>query len=70
MSDLALKPIRFGEYLVERQVLSDHQLLDVLAEHWASGRRLGETIAARGYLAPEEVERYAREYENLSVVYV
>jgi hypothetical protein len=65
-----LKLIRFGEYLVEKRVLDDRQLLDVLAEHWASGRRLGETIAARGYLATEEVERHAREYESLNVVYV
>ena len=53
-----LKLIRFGEYLVEKKVLDDRQLLDVLAEHWASGRRVGETIAARGYLATEEVERF------------
>jgi hypothetical protein len=70
MSDRALKPIRFGEFLVEKQVLNDGQLLDSLAEHWITGRRLGEAIAARGYLARDEVERYATEYENLNVVYV
>jgi len=70
MSSGALKPIRFGEFLVEKQVLNDGQLLDALAEHWATGRRLGETISARGYLAREEVEGYASEYENLNVVYV
>jgi len=70
MSDRALKPIRFGEFLVEKQVLNDGQLLDSLAEHWITGRRLGEAITARGYMARDEVERYASEYENLNVVYV
>jgi len=70
MSDRILRPIRFGEFLVEKHVLNDGQLLDALAEHWATGRRLGETISARGYLEREEVERYAREYESLHVVYV
>jgi hypothetical protein len=70
MADRALKPIRFGEFLVEKRVLNDGQLLDALAEHWVSGRRLGETIAERGYLAREDVERYASEYENLNVVYL
>ena len=70
MSERSLRPIRFGEFLVEKRVLSDAQLLDVLAEHWATGHRLGDTIAARGYLAREEVERYAKEYQNLTVVYV
>ncbi len=65
-----LKPIRFGEFLVEKQVLDDGQLLDVLAESWATGQRIGDTVAARGYLAREEVEKYAKEYENLNVVYV
>src|SRR5262249_51023697 len=70
MQDRLLRPIRFGEFLVEKQVLNDGQLLDALAEHWATGVRLGETITARGYLPREEVERYANEYENLNVVYV
>ena len=70
MQSRTLKPIRFGEFLVERQVLSDGQLLDALAEHWAMGTRLGETIVARGYLPQAEVDRYVREYQNLNVVYV
>jgi hypothetical protein len=66
----ALRPIRFGEFLVEKHVLDDRQLLDALAEHWATGLRLGEAITARGYLERDEIERYASEYQNLSVVYV
>jgi hypothetical protein len=68
--DSGLQPIRFGEFLVERQALDDAQLLDALAEHWASGRRLGDTIFARGYLSREQIERYASEYEALAVVYI
>ena len=70
MTSSALKPIRFGEFLVEKQVLSDGQLLDALAEHWMTGRRLGETICSKGYLAQDDVERLATEYENLKVVYI
>ena len=71
-SDVTPKSVylRRREFLVERQALSDAQLLDALAEHWATGHRLGDTISARGYLAREDIERFAAEYENLSVVYV
>ncbi len=67
-----LKPIRFGEYLLERAAISEGQLLDSLAEHWARRPRLriGETIAARGYLASDEVERLAGEFAALQTIYV
>lgn len=65
-----LKPIRFGDYLVERAAITEEQLLDALADHWATGRRLGESIVHRGYLPLSEVERYASEFQNLQTVYV
>ena len=65
-----LQPVRFGDFLVERQLIDEGQLLDALAEHWISGARIGETIAKRGYLKAHDVERLAREFENLSTVYV
>lgn len=64
------KPLEFADYLVERNALTEGQLLDVLAEHWRSRARLEESIVARGYLARAEVERLTAEYENLKVVYV
>jgi hypothetical protein len=63
-----LVTIRFGEFLVERQALDDGQLLDALGEHWAGGGRLGDTVARRGFLTRNEVERLAAEYHGLEVV--
>jgi len=65
-----LVPFRFGDFLVERRVLTEQQLLDVLAEHWMSGHRLGESVVRKGYLPTAEVERLAREFESLQTVYV
>ena len=66
----ALQPIRFGDFLVERKLISERQLLDALAEHWMSGCRIGESVARRGYVAKSEVERLASEFQNLSTIYV
>jgi hypothetical protein len=65
-----LVPVRFGEFLVERQCINEAQLLDALAEHWMTGCRLGESVARKGYLPPSEIERLASEFQNLSTVYV
>jgi hypothetical protein len=65
-----LTPIDFADYLLERRALDEGQLLDVLAEHWLTHDRLGDTIARRGYLSATEVERLAAEFESLQVVYV
>ena len=65
-----LKPIRFGDYLLERAAITEGQLLDALADHWISGRRLGESIVHCGYLPTEEIERFASEFQNLQTVYV
>jgi len=66
----ALRPIRFGEYLVERKQITEGALLDALADHWMQGCRLGESVVRRGYLPPEEVERLAAEFHGLNTVYV
>jgi hypothetical protein len=65
-----LQPVRFGDFLLERQAIDEAQLLDSLAEHWISGRRLGEAVAKKGYLPASEVERLAREFEDLHTVFV
>ena len=65
-----LKPIRFGDFLIAKQLINEAQLLDVLAEHWMSGTRIGEVVAQKGYAAAEEVEKLAVEFASLSTVYV
>jgi hypothetical protein len=65
-----LQPLRFGDFLVERKVIDEGQLLDALAEHWRSGCRIGESVARKGYLSKTEIERLASEFENLNTVYV
>jgi hypothetical protein len=66
----SLELIRFGDFLREKNALTDEQLLDVLAEHWARGERLGVSVARRGFLSRAEVERFAAEYHQLMVVEV
>jgi hypothetical protein len=66
----SLELIRFGEFLREKNALTDEQLLDVLAEHWARGERLGAAVARRGFLSLDQVERFADEYHLLQVVEV
>ena len=66
----SLRPIRFGEFLVERSVISEAQLLDALADHWARGCRFGDSLSRRGYLDSGDVERLAREFQDLAVVYI
>ncbi len=65
---LDLQPIRFGEFLYEQQLLTDEQLLDVLADHWSNGGRIGKAVTRRGILSPSEVERQARLYHGLDVI--
>ena len=65
-----LQKVRFGDFLVERKVIDEGQLLDALAEHWRSGVRIGESVARKGYLSKIEIERLAHEFENLNTVYV
>ena len=65
-----LRPIEFGDYLIERKVLDEAQLLDVLAETWQSRSLLADSIVRRGYLAQADLDRLLAEFENLNVVYV
>lgn len=71
-----LEPVRFGEFLLHRNLISDEQWLAALADHWSSMftgvfRRIGATIVERGFLAPEVVEREARAFhDDIDVVEV
>jgi len=63
-----LEPVRFGEFLLLRNLISDEQWLAALADHWsaasAARRSIGTTIVSKGFLAPEIVERAAREFHD------
>jgi hypothetical protein len=63
-----LEPVRFGEFLLLRHLISDEQWLAALAEHWsAPGTKrcsIGTTIVANGFLAPDIVEREARAFHD------
>lgn len=65
-----LEPIRFGEFLCERKLLSDEQLLEALADHWSNGGSIGAAVSRRGFLSREEVEREAAVYHGLDIVEV
>lgn len=65
-----LKPIRFGEFLCEQNLITDEQLLDALAEHWSNGGNIGSAIARRGFLPIDEIERQAARYHALDVLEV
>jgi hypothetical protein len=59
--------LRFGEFLRERRAISDEQWLDAVADHFAAGGSFGATVARRGFLSTDEVERWADEYHALGL---
>jgi hypothetical protein len=63
-----LERIRFGEFLVEKKLLSDEQLIAALAEHWSNGGNIGSAISRAGFLPPDEIERQAALYHGLDVI--
>ena len=63
-----LERIRFGEFLLEKKLLSDEQLIAALAEHWSNGGKIGTAISRAGFLPPEEIERQAALYHGLDVI--
>jgi hypothetical protein len=71
-----LEPVRFGEFLRDRHLITDEQWLAALAQHWSEplvGRRkrIGATIVENGFLSAEVVEREARIFhDDLDVVEV
>jgi hypothetical protein len=68
-----LEPVRFGEFLRDRHLITDEQWLAALAAHWsaASRRRIGATIVESGFLPAEIVEAEARAFhDDLEIVEV
>jgi hypothetical protein len=72
-TDATLEPVRFGEFLRDRNLISDEQWLAALAEHWSSPRHrlIGATIVANGFLPADIVEAEARTFhDDLEIVEV
>lgn len=64
-----LEPVRFGEFLLHRNLISDEQWLAALAQHWSAANagqrsRIGTTIVENGFLAREIVEAEARAFHD------
>lgn len=68
-----LQPIRFGEFLRDRNLITEEQWIAALAAHWSDRRRhrtIGATIAAQGFLPGEAIEREAAAFHGLDVIEV
>ena len=63
--DESLVVIRFGEFLVERNVINRQQLLQVLMAHHLHGGRIGAIVARLGFADLMSVESLADEYHRL-----
>ena len=64
-----LEPVRFGEFLLARNQITDEQWLAALADHWSQAiagkyERIGNTIVNRGFLARETIESEARAFHD------
>jgi len=60
-----LEPLRFGEFLRERHMITDEQWLAALASHWSDRRwTIGRTLVEQGILPIEIVEAEARAYHH------
>ena len=68
-----LEPVRFGEFLRDRHLISDEQWIAALATHWSAAkhRLFGVTIVESGFLSPDTVEAEARVFhDDLDIVEV
>ena len=64
-----LKELNFGEFLVESRVIDRHQLLRALQlQDRRPGVRIGECIAALGYLPYPELERQLDTWNRIAIV--
>lgn len=64
-----LQEMSFGEFLVENRAIDRFQLLCALQmQDRAPGTRLGECIAALGYLPYREIEEHLDRWKRLGVV--
>ncbi|MCE9576235.1 MAG: hypothetical protein K8W52_24005 [Deltaproteobacteria bacterium] len=69
-SPAVLEPLRFGEFLRERHLITDEQWLAALATHWSERRtRIGQTLVDQGVLSQDVIDAEARAYhDDIAVV--
>jgi hypothetical protein len=66
-----LTEVTFGEYLVDNKAITRAQLFAALQlQDRQPGARIGECIAALGFLRYREVEAYLRDWNTMEVVTV
>jgi hypothetical protein len=64
-----LVEMNFGEFLVEQRIIDRYQLLCALQMQDASpGVRLGDCIAALGYLPYQEVEQHVESWRRVAII--
>lgn len=64
-----LKEMSFGEYLVERRALTRYQLFRALQmQDRNPGVRIGECIAALGFLEYDAIESHLDRWKSLAIV--
>jgi hypothetical protein len=69
--DDGLQEVTFGEFLVDQRAITRTQLFAALQlQDRQPGARIGECIAALGFLRYRDVENYLREWNSLAVVTV
>jgi hypothetical protein len=69
----ALVTVRFGEFLREKNLISEEQWLAALATHWSESprRRIGDALVELDILTSEDVEEAADVFhDGLDVVEV
>lgn len=62
--------IRFGEYLLQQDLITDEQLLEALGDHWSNGGSIGSAIVSRGFLEQQVIDEQVSAYHSLDVVEV
>ena len=67
---IRLTRIRFGEFLCQRNLISEEQLLEALGDHWSNGGNIGSAVHRQGFLDRDEIERQADAYHSLDTVEV
>lgn len=69
--DRGLQEIPFGEFLVERRVLTRAQLFRALSfQDHNPGLRLGESVTALGFAAPPRIDQLLVEFHQIPQVEV
>lgn len=62
-------PRFFGQYLLEKGVLSREQLLEALARQRNKVEKIGELAVKRGYLKQEDVEKIHKEQQHTDLFF-